>query len=308
MSQVAGKSRIALAVGAVAIVAAAAVYFLRVDPATAEDGKGADPFAGPAEPGKAGTVAKSPATEFLPEPSAAEARILAALGEPTTLEFTETPLQDAVDYLKAKHKIEIQLDSRALEDIGVAADTPVTRNVSNIKLESALRLLLGDMDLAYLVDNEVLLITSEDKAEADGLFTRTYPVGDLIETHVLEQIDTPANQKDKTKPVQYQSRKSHYGSLIEAITTSVKPQTWDEVGGPGSLSPVAAAKSLVVSQTREVHEEILQLLRALRAARDAGGPGEPVVTERVIIAPSQEAYEKYRESKPKTNKTGGGFF
>jgi hypothetical protein len=193
MSQAAGKSRIILAIGAVAIGAAAAAYFSRVDPAAAQVAPDDNPFSGPAEPGKASTVAKSPSTEFFPEPSAAEARILAALDEPTTLEFTETPLQDAIDYLKAKHKIEIQLDSRALEDVGVASDTPVTRHVSNIKLESALRLLLEDMDLAYRIEHEVLLITTQDKAEGpDGMITRTYPVGDLIETHVVERIDTTA--------------------------------------------------------------------------------------------------------------------
>ena len=47
---------------------------------------------------------------------------------PTTMDFTETPLQDAVDYLKELHNIEIQLDTKALGDAGIAPDTAVTRN------------------------------------------------------------------------------------------------------------------------------------------------------------------------------------
>ena len=42
----------------------------------------------------------------------------------------------------------------------------------------------------------------------------------------------------------------------------------DEVGGPGSITVVPKAGSAVISQTRAVHGEILELLRALRAARD----------------------------------------
>jgi len=34
------------------------------------------------------------------------------------LEFIETPLQDVIDFLKETHKIEIQIDRRALDDVG----------------------------------------------------------------------------------------------------------------------------------------------------------------------------------------------
>ena len=57
-----------------------------------------------------------------------------------------------------------------------------------------------------------------------------------------------------------------YDTLVETITTTVKPQSWDEVGGPGSVSEVPKSKCLVISQTRDVHDEVLTLLRALRAA------------------------------------------
>jgi hypothetical protein len=99
----------------------------------------------------------------------------------TKMEFTETPLQDAVDFLKDYHGIEIQLDSKALEDVGVGSDTPVTRNVNGISLKSGLRLLLRDMDLTYMIKDEVLLITTKDKAEGpDGMVTKAYPVADLV--------------------------------------------------------------------------------------------------------------------------------
>ena len=59
----------------------------------------------------------------------AEKKIREELAKPTTMEFIETPLQDAVDYLKDLHSIEIQLDSKALEEAGVSNETPVSRTL-----------------------------------------------------------------------------------------------------------------------------------------------------------------------------------
>ena len=57
----------------------------------------------------------------------AEKKISEALKSPTQLEFIETPLQDVVDYLKDFHDIEIQIDNRALDDVGIGSDTPITQ-------------------------------------------------------------------------------------------------------------------------------------------------------------------------------------
>ena len=59
-----------------------------------------------------------------------------------------------------------------------------------------------------------------------------------------------------------------FDSLIELITTTIQPTTWDTVGGPGSIAPFETNLSLVVSQTQEVHEEIVDLLEQLRRMQD----------------------------------------
>jgi hypothetical protein len=109
----------------------------------------------------------------------AEERILSALDEPTELEFIETPLSDVIEYLKDRHKIEIQIDKKALEDAGVTSDTPVTWNLRGIKLKSALKLMLGELELTYVIENEVLSITTSEEANST-LKTKVYPVADLV--------------------------------------------------------------------------------------------------------------------------------
>jgi general secretion pathway protein D len=59
-----------------------------------------------------------------------------------------------------------------------------------------------------------------------------------------------------------------FDALIELITSTVKPTTWDSVGGPGSIAPFETNLSIVVSQTQDVHEEIVDLLEQLRKLQD----------------------------------------
>ncbi|MCO6458687.1 MAG: hypothetical protein J5I93_25550 [Pirellulaceae bacterium] len=111
--------------------------------------------------------------------SPAEEKIFSALDEPTVLQFNDQPLSDVVEFLKDYHKINIIIDNKALDDVGLGSDTPVTQDLSGISLRSGLRLLLKELDLTYVVKDEVLKITTPEEAESD-LVTKVYPVGDLV--------------------------------------------------------------------------------------------------------------------------------
>ncbi len=119
---------------------------------------------------------------------------------------------------------------------------PITRRLHNVTLKAALRLMLRDLDLTYVIQEGVLLITTVDQAETPELLSiRVYPVGDLAH--------------------------GSYEELVTVITTSVLPNTWSRVGGNATITEMATCKSLVISQAISGHEEILRLLRALRAAK-----------------------------------------
>ena len=59
-----------------------------------------------------------------------------------------------------------------------------------------------------------------------------------------------------------------FDSLIDLITTTIEPESWEELGGQGSVKEFETNLSLVVSQTQEVHEKIVDLLRQLRRLQD----------------------------------------
>ncbi|KAA5547347.1 VWA domain-containing protein [Roseiconus nitratireducens] len=108
-----------------------------------------------------------------------ERRIESALSDETTQSFIETPLSDAIQQISQTHDIPIVVDTRALEEIGLDADVGVTIDLKNVSLRSFLRLMLRDLDLTYLIKDEVMQITTIEAAE-DNLVTKVYPVGDLV--------------------------------------------------------------------------------------------------------------------------------
>ncbi len=112
-------------------------------------------------------------------PSKAEEKINEKLKDPVTLEFVETPLSDVIDFLRDYTQVNIVLDKLALEEEGVTSDTPVTIHVEQIALKSALKLLLGGLNLTYLIKDDVLQITSQNQA-GNELIHKVYPVADLV--------------------------------------------------------------------------------------------------------------------------------
>ena len=194
-------------------------------------------------------------------------------------------------------------------------------------LMSALNLILEPLGLSYVIENQVLKITTAELKDAD-VYTEVYNVGDLVipipnfipgydiglpsairEAHaaigyggmptsvsgapmVFAQNDnTPQQggpsflaQMSRAGLLSGNSRPSQplgtgpggaggaamadFDTLIELITTTIAPDSWDEVGGPGAVESFPTNLSLVISQTQDVHEQISDLLDQLRRLQD----------------------------------------
>jgi hypothetical protein len=188
----------------------------------------------------------------------ADQAVRAALQRKLTLEFDEAPLSEVCLFLRNQLKIEVQLDTRALQDAGYDADTPVTVKIADLRAASALNLMLKQIDLVYIVKDEVLLITTPEKASSE-LTSVLLPVRDLLDP-ALPPIDS-------------------LEQLSAVISTTVQPTVWDEVGGPSSIVPVAVAQSLMISATDPVLTEVTDLLSSLRknrGNRKSTSPPSPV--------------------------------
>lgn len=111
--------------------------------------------------------------------SPAEEKIRAELLKPTQLAFPNTPLRTALEYLADSHGINIIVDETALADEGISIDDTVDVTLDGITLRSGLKILLEPYALTYVIEDEVMKITTQ--TIADEIQTvRVYPVGDLV--------------------------------------------------------------------------------------------------------------------------------
>jgi hypothetical protein len=104
------------------------------------------------------------------------------------------------------------------------------------------------------------------------LYTVTYNVADLVLP--VPTIVSKGKQADV---------RADFQPLIDLITSTVKPTTWDAVGGPGSVAPFEVNFSIVVSQTQAVHEEIVDLLEHLRRLQDVS----VMLETRLVVLPEE---------------------
>ena len=113
--------------------------------------------------------------------SESERQIIQQLGMPVTLNVNRPiPLEQALQQLCSQVGISPYLDRAALSEVNILTDTMITMPIANeIKLKSALNTVLEQLDLAYVVKNEVLTITSKKKAKGTT-YTKPYYVGDLV--------------------------------------------------------------------------------------------------------------------------------
>jgi len=207
-------------------------------------------------------VAKKAKQLFYPALTEREEKLLSALQSDTEVNFPEIPLSEAMNYLSELHNVPIVIHRKYLEDYDVSVDQPINVSLKDISLKNALIQILDPIDLTYVVDRDLILITPKDQA-AEMMKTRVYPVGDLCHSRlngyqVLNHAIRNANLGDwKSEEPQRVSGGFGAGSAPRRFVK--------EVGG--TISEVAESQSLVISQTYHAHNAIMELLTQLRQAR-----------------------------------------
>jgi hypothetical protein len=166
-----------------------------------------------------------------------------------TIEAVNVPLNVWLVNLAKKTGIPFSINVRALEDLGLTQDLPVSVQMSNVSALTMLEVVLADYDLTMRPRSEFVEITTVDDAEA--------PVNALIRIYWLEGTGFG----------------KEVGDLSNLIQTVVVPDTWEALGGPSVIAllkrPRAAASptlrtGMVVSTTYSVHRQVEQLLNGLR--------------------------------------------
>ena len=191
------------------------------------------------------------------------ARAEAALAKKSHFSFQETALSDVGEAFAAQLGLPVILDNVALDDVGIWTDTPINKTMTSVSLRSALRLTLKDLQLTYVFRDGAVVITTPEEAET-RLVTKFY------------EVDKLARMRAGTYDPLVVQVPYDFDSIIDIITSSIAPDSWDDVGGPGSIDILGT--KMVVSQSNEVHQQIGGMLKSLNTAFDASAkvvPGKP---------------------------------
>ena len=189
--------------------------------------------------------------------------IFASLAKLKNLEIDNQGLENALQQIATEAGCRLLIDAPTLADEGISSDQPVKCHLHKLPLGICLKKLLEPLQLTYVVEEGVLVITTIARAD-ETLSIRVY---DISNCHKI------------TKPLSYARLLSTLADL-----TSGK---WLELEGEGGQAELLSSKHLLVLQTQQVHSEIELLIEELSADK-TGSPAKSPITLRVYTAPDTE--------------------
>ncbi len=196
-----------------------------------------------------------------PTVKSAHARIENHLALALDVDFNKLPLDEVIDALREKLFINFIVDKNALTDANIALDQPVTFKSERTLARTILSQLFRENRLHYVICDEVVFITTQQKSEQIGEM-RVYPCADLI-----PKIDPLSDNYD-----------GDLSNFVETLRALCRQATRDTLGGNGQITGFGQPEVLVVWQTRKGHEEIARLLDDFRAKQAENARRNPEQT------------------------------
>lgn len=206
--------------------------------------------------------------------SAADAAAERALSNEVSIDFQEETLESIIANLASQANVPIRWGDLPFPE-RLATSHKISYRAANQRLSTVLTVLLAQTDLSFRVERGGILITIPDDPPMETWF---YEVGDLVAVEGGSDFD----------------------SLIDLLTTTIEPDSWDEVGGSGTLQELGD-HWLVVVQSRDNHRKLQRTLARIRAHLEPGidpagdVPLEPIddVAPAIHAALEQEVTLKY---------------
>jgi len=161
------------------------------------------------------------------------------------LDFTDTSLKDAIEFLQAVSGANIHVNWRAIDRAGIDPRTKLNMHLRDISMEKALNLVLNDSgnsegELAWGLDSGVIEIST---AEMLGNVTciRILDVRDLLDGRGLDQAK----------------------ELVDLVVETISPAEWVQNGGKGTIRYFNG--ELIITTNPNVQQAVENLLDGLRA-------------------------------------------
>lgn len=202
------------------------------------------------------------------------------------LKFDGVALGEAFDFLHDVTAVNLHINWKALEGIGVSKDTQVNLKLRQVTVRRALELILSEAapggELGYEVDKGVIEVTTRELADKT-VYTVVYNIEDLL-MEIPDFDNAPdfnlestsqqgggggrggggggggggqglfsnangGQQKEFTK-----TKDERANDLVQLIEELIRPDVWRDNGGPASIRYFNG--NLIITAPRSVHEAI----------------------------------------------------
>lgn len=185
-----------------------------------------------------------------------------------TMDFQEAPFEEVIEYLRLATNVNIVLDPAVTRE-RAPEEMRVTLKVRDLPAINALKLLLDINKLDYILENNVLLVTTTDVRQRKP-YARLYDIRDLLfEVRDFPGPDISLNSGDGEGGVGAIFGDDSGGGddltqpdvIVDILRENTGVGTWDD----GTTSIQSVSGLLVVRQSEEVHREVERMLNLLRA-------------------------------------------
>jgi hypothetical protein len=120
------------------------------------------------------------------------------LAAKATFHGTGSSIKSFAEELEGALDTSVVLAVKKLEEAAIHLETPLSFNLRNVKVQTALRLILDEHGLTFVTHDNVIVITTEEDAGAH-LVTRVYDCRDLM------KLPSPVKKVKKDGAMQVQS-------------------------------------------------------------------------------------------------------
>lgn len=199
------------------------------------------------------------------------------------VQYTDVPFEQVMEAIKDFTKANVVVRWEKLEDAGVEKDKPITIAVKNLPLSMVLWMIMNeaggsDVKLAYRASGNLLIVSTEEDLGKE-MIVKVYDVTDLL---VNVPRFTNAPQIDPSQALSNTGGSGGGGGgnifqdegddedddegdrnaleapgireLINLIVATVEPDSWEQNGGTGSITPFRS--QLVVRNNILVHQRL----------------------------------------------------
>jgi hypothetical protein len=182
--------------------------------------------------------------------------------------FDGVPLSEALACIAKEAGASLDVDWANLATLGVTPRTPTYAKLRNIKVRKAIEVLLEAAQSSpgkfhiEAEDNGPISVTTQLHYEKENTVTCVYDIGDL----------TTPNPRYSYSPGELPSLRKELGQqILVLIEDTIDPESWPINGGSTGVID-GNDGFLVVTQTRENHQEIKNILAELRVTHDHPEP------------------------------------